>query len=150
AEAALAARNHILQNLAGRGDISAVAAARAVAVAAPLQRHALPRLAAHATARHTQQGQVPAQLTINAGLQARLERLTRHFVSARQANLSAAILVADHQSGEVLAAVGSPGLESAEQRLGHVDMIQAVRSPGSTLKPMVYALAFERGLVHAQ
>ena len=36
------------------------------------------------------------------------------------------------------------------QRFGHVDMIQAVRSPGSTLKPFLYGLAMDRGLLHSQ
>src|SRR5690606_6209872 len=35
-------------------------------------------------------------------------------------------------------------------RLGAIDMVQAVRSPGSTLKPMIYGLAFESGRAHPE
>ena len=61
--------------------------------------------------------------------------------------LSIAIVAADHRTGEILASVGSAGLLE-EERAGHVDMTRAVRSPGSTLKPLIYGLAFEEGLAH--
>jgi hypothetical protein len=57
-------------------------------------------------------------------------------------HLSSALLVVDHQTGEVIAHVGSPGYLD-DGRFGAVDMTDAVRSPGSTLKPLIYGLAFE-------
>ncbi len=62
---------------------------------------------------------------------------------------SAAILVAEHATGQVLAYVGAAGYGETE-RAGFVDMVQAVRSPGSTLKPLIYALAFDQGLAHPE
>jgi len=56
--------------------------------------------------------------------------------------------VADAQSGEILASVGSP--DYAPQRQGYIDMTQAIRSPGSTLKPLVHGLAFDQGLAHPE
>src|SRR5262249_39980515 len=65
------------------------------------------------------------------------------------AGVSAALIAVDNDSGALLAAVGSPGyLDQA--RFGAVDMTGALRSPGSTLKPLIYGLAFERGLAHPQ
>ncbi len=58
-------------------------------------------------------------------------------------------MVADHQTGEILASVGSAAYR-ADQREGFVDMTQAIRSPGSTLKPLVYGLAFDQGLAHPE
>jgi penicillin-binding protein 1C len=58
-------------------------------------------------------------------------------------------MVADHHSGEVLASVGSAGFGD-DTRGGFVDLTLAVRSPGSTLKPLVYGLAFDRGLAHPE
>jgi len=49
----------------------------------------------------------------------------------------------------VLAYVGSAGYLDAG-RSGAIDMVQAVRSPGSTLKPLIYGLAFEAGLAHPE
>ncbi len=63
--------------------------------------------------------------------------------------VSAAVVVADHQTGEILAQVGSAGYMDAS-RQGAVDMATAVRSPGSTLKPFIYGLAFEAGLAHPE
>src|SRR5204863_9699994 len=60
---------------------------------------------------------------------------------------SIAILAVDNQSGDVIARVGSPH-HFDERRAGQVDMTRAVRSPGSTLKPFIYGLAFEAGFVH--
>ena len=48
-------------------------------------------------------------------------------------------------TGAILASIGSAGLLE-DERAGHVDMTRAVRSPGSTLKPLIYGLAFEQGL----
>jgi penicillin-binding protein 1C len=49
----------------------------------------------------------------------------------------------------VIAHVGSPGYLD-DGRFGAVDMTEAVRSPGSTLKPLIYGLAFEAGLAHPE
>lgn len=88
-------------------------------------------------------------LTIDGAVQARMEQLLR--VSTRQGDerLSAAMVVADYKTGEVLASVGSPGYRDGN-RLGFVDMTRALRSPGSTLKPLIYGLAFDQGLVHPE
>ena len=58
-----------------------------------------------------------------------------------------AIIAVDNDSGDVLASVGSPDYFD-DRRAGQVDMTRAVRSPGSTLKPFIYGLAFEDGFVH--
>lgn len=54
-----------------------------------------------------------------------------------------AVVVADNASGEVLAWVGG----GARSRARFVDMARARRQPGSTLKPFLYGLAFERRLL---
>ena len=63
--------------------------------------------------------------------------------------LSAAILVVDNATGEIRAHVGSPAYLGRE-RAGAIDMTTALRSPGSALKPLIYALAFESGLAHPE
>ena len=66
-----------------------------------------------------------------------------------RARLSAAIVVLDVMNGDILASVGSAGYQS-DARLGFIDMTRAVRSPGSTLKPLIYGLAFDEGLAHPE
>ena len=57
---------------------------------------------------------------------------------------SVAVVVADLRTREVRALVGGDWL--AEGRAGAMDLTRAVRSPGSALKPLLYAMAFDRGL----
>lgn len=58
----------------------------------------------------------------------------------------AAVLVADNHTGHILAYVGSPDY-FAEATMGRNDGVQALRQPGSTLKPFVYELALENRLI---
>jgi penicillin-binding protein 1C len=41
-------------------------------------------------------------------------------------------------------------LQSSQERAGSIDMTEAIRSPGSTLKPLIYAFAFENGIAHPE
>src|SRR5437870_6611476 len=88
-------------------------------------------------------------LTLDSGLQKVLETLARDRALALGPDLSVAIVAVDNDSGDVLAHVGSPDYFD-ERRAGQVDMTRAVRSPGSTLKPFIYGLAFEDGFVHPE
>lgn len=87
-------------------------------------------------------------LTLNASLQGEIEHLAARAVDGQAHGVSAAIVVADHRSGEVLASAGSAGYGATGGSLGFVDMTRALRSPGSTLKPFIYGLAFDQGLAH--
>ncbi|MBD3665570.1 penicillin-binding protein 1C [Sulfitobacter sp. TSTF-M16] len=87
-------------------------------------------------------------VTLDATLQRQINALAQRAVRGQARGVSAAIMVADHRTGEVLAATGSPLYSAQDGALGFVDMTRAVRSPGSTLKPFVYGLAFDQGLVH--
>lgn len=87
--------------------------------------------------------------TIDPKLQKRAERLAVHAASTGPHRLSAAIVIADHRNGEILASVGTGGWAEGE-RAGFVDMTLALRSPGSTLKPFAYALGFDDGLIHPE
>ncbi|NBA95083.1 peptidoglycan glycosyltransferase PbpC [Pseudomonas sp. R5(2019)] len=89
------------------------------------------------------------QTTLDAALQRRLEDLLLGWRARLPERTSAAILVVEAQSMAVRAYVGSVDL-SDERRFGHVDMISAVRSPGSTLKPFLYGMALDAGLIHSE
>ncbi|WP_228279037.1 penicillin-binding transpeptidase domain-containing protein, partial [Acinetobacter baumannii] len=78
-----------------------------------------------------------------------LEALLRERVRAVGAKLSGALVAIDHRTGEVIARIGAADPLDSE-RQGAVDMTRAVRSPGSTLKPFIYALAYEAGLAHPE
>jgi len=86
--------------------------------------------------------------TINRPLQQFVEAQVQQVISSLAANNvhDAAALVIDNRTGEVLAYVGSPDYFN-QAKLGRNDGVQALRQPGSTLKPFVYELALEKGLI---
>jgi penicillin-binding protein 1C len=87
--------------------------------------------------------------TIDLDLQRTLEDRVAAYFSDLPERTSAALLVIDNASLEARAYVGS--VEFADKaRLGHVDMVKAWRSPGSTLKPFLYGLALDDGLIHSE
>jgi penicillin-binding protein 1C len=59
---------------------------------------------------------------------------------------NAAVIVIDNATREVLAYIGSPDFQD-KAHFGEVDGVKAVRSPGSALKPLVYGLAIDKGLI---
>jgi len=85
--------------------------------------------------------------TLDLGLQEDAEGLVRTHLAAMAefSATNAAVIVIDNRSGDVLAWVGS-GSYWDQAISGQVDMVRALRQPGSSLKPFVYALAFADGL----
>lgn len=147
AENARAARNRVLAVAASRGVVSPAEAASASAEPVRTRRHAMPLIAPHESrhARKNAPAKAVHRLTVDRDLQATLEAQARRRVADFPAPVSLALVVANHASGEILARIGAPDLLD-EARLGHIDMTRAVRSPGSTLKPFIYGLAFEEGI----
>ncbi|MEA5674057.1 peptidoglycan glycosyltransferase PbpC [Pseudomonas sp. MH2] len=87
--------------------------------------------------------------TLDASLQRRLEDLLLGWRARLPERTSAAILVVEAQTMAVRAYLGSIDLGD-ERRFGHVDMVHALRSPGSTLKPFLYGMALDDGLIHSE
>lgn len=117
----------------------------------PTARLAMPALAPHAAdqAVLAAPGETLHRLTIDAPFQKNLEELARDRARQLGPDISVAILAVDHASGEIRARVASSDYFD-ERRAGQVDMTQALRSPGSALKPFIYGLGFEDGLVHPE
>jgi penicillin-binding protein 1C len=86
--------------------------------------------------------------TINSELQQGLQDLVSHYMGLLPKKSSAAILVVNNKTSAVKAYIGTADFANP-QRFGYVDMIQAIRSPGSTLKPFLYGLALDEGLIHS-
>jgi penicillin-binding protein 1C len=151
AQEALAARNRVLDRVAAAGIVPPDEIARAKAQPVPHERKLLPMLAPHSA------DQVVSQepnirvhrLTIDASLQKSLQELALERARAIGPQISVAILAVDNASGKVRARVGSADFFDV-RRAGQVDMTQALRSPGSTLKPFIYGLGFEDGLIHPE
>ena len=86
---------------------------------------------------------------IDADLQAQAEARVSAWLARLPPATSAAVLIVDNRSMAVRAYVGSGNYGDAASA-GHVDMIQARRSPGSALKPLLYGLAVDDGLIHSE
>jgi penicillin-binding protein 1C len=97
--------------------------------------------------RRTDTGEITT--TLDRSLQSLLERRVASFLQSHRAQgiANAAALLVDTRSMEVLAQVGSADFRS-EAIAGQVDGTRSRRSPGSTLKPFIYALALDQGLIH--
>ena len=149
--AARKARDHVLRRLVDDGALSAADAARAGREPVPTQRRPMPALAPHAgdEALAVAPARLIHRLTIDAPLQRLLEDLARERAAALGEDISVAILAVDQATGAVRARVGSAGYFDSK-RAGQVDMTRALRSPGSTLKPFIYGLGFEDGLIHPE
>ncbi len=149
--AAVAARDRVLDRMQAAGLLDEAEALAATSEAVPTARVEFPALAPHLADRILAAAPLQGQhlLTLDAALQAKIEDLAHAAVADQGDQMQVAILIADHQTGEVLAYVGSADY-TADTRQGFVDMTQAVRSPGSTLKPLIYGLAFDRGLAHPE
>ena len=146
-----AARNRVIARLAKDGLVNADQAQAASLEEAPQGRLAFPMLSAHVAERLAKQSAPGSVLetSIDRGLQASLETLARERAIAIGSGVAAAILVADNLTGEIRAHVGGTGYFDAI-RAGQMDLASALRSPGSTLKPFIYGLAFEDGVVHPE
>jgi len=148
---ATAARDRVLARAETDGLIEADQATAARTEPVPATRKPFPALAAHLADRaRTQDPSAQThRLTLDRNLQTALETLASERITGQGDRLQIALVVADHQTGEILASVGSAGFTD-DARAGFVDMTQALRSPGSTLKPLVYGLAFDEGLAHPE
>ena len=82
-------------------------------------------------------------------MQASVERMLLDRVDNLPPKVSMAVLVMDNDSLEIKAYAGSADF-SDDSRYAHVDMVRGVRSPGSTLKPFLYAQALDEGLIHSE
>jgi len=90
----------------------------------------------------------PIRTTINRPLQQFVEAQVQQVISSLKANNvhDAAVVIIDNSTGEVLSYVGSPDYFN-DVKLGRNDGVQALRQPGSTLKPFVYELGLEKGVI---
>ena len=151
ADRAEAARNRVLDRAVSFDLIDAEEATAALREKVPGLRKPFPAHAPHLADRARAEDPMAQEhhLTLDLSLQKALEGLAIDAVRGRGEALQVAIVVADHRSGEILASVGSAGFVD-DKRQGFVDMTTALRSPGSTLKPLVYGLAFDEGLAHPE
>lgn len=154
AGAARAARDRIIAKLEDVGRLSAADAVAAVATPTPTARRHFPHTAYHAARATAFSGDAPSppfaksvddvRSTIDARLQGAAQTIVRDHAMGFTDGANAAALIVEASTGEVLAYVGSAGFDRPG---GWIDLTRAVRSPGSLLKPFVYGVAFDDGVL---
>ena len=120
--------------------------AEAAGTPVPTARHPFPRHAAPAVTRLD--GGPVIRTTLDLPLQAALERLLAARLAAMPERVSMAVLVADAGARTITALASGDGNNGP--RANALDLTQAVRSPGSALKPFLYALAFQDGVARPE
>lgn len=147
ANAAQIARDRVLDRAVTSGALPADEALAGKRADVPSERIPFPLFAPHFTdaLRAARPEQHTFYTTLDRRIQQALEALLSEAMTSRESGLSAALVLAEHQSGDIRATIGAANLFDARAD-GFVDMTQAIRSPGSTLKPLIYGIGFENGL----
>jgi penicillin-binding protein 1C len=115
-----------------------------------VQRHEAPKLAPHLSIRLKQEN--PTEANIHSSLirnkQLTIEKIVQNYVTRLYAmNIhNAAVMVINNKTHQVESYVGSADFNNPVDG-GQVDGVRAIRSPGSTLKPLLYATAFDLGII---
>lgn len=143
-----AARKRVLDRLAVSAVIGEGEAERAELTAVPKRRLALPSLAAHVAEAALRKAphETTHRTTLKREIQQALEGVALDAANRLGPKISVALLMVDSRTGEIVAKVGSASYFDAS-RHGWIDQTRILRSPGSTLKPFIYGLAFEEGLI---
>ncbi|MBT7755483.1 MAG: penicillin-binding protein 1C [Candidatus Magasanikbacteria bacterium] len=148
---AAAARARVLKRLALVGVVSPEIATEASTVPVEGRRRAFPFRAPHLARRLL--SSFPNEAVIRTHVVPEYQAAVAGIVSAaiRSANQgnNVAAIVVDNKTANVLVYVASSDFFNTS-RAGQVDYVQAVRSPGSALKPFIYAMAFDEGIAHPE
>ena len=141
-EGARKGRDAIVAKLERLGYLSIARAGEARAAVIPGRRFAFPARAWHATSSAAGDGSKDVRATLDAGLQAELEQIAKRAVADLEPETQVSMLVVDIPTRSVRASIGSA---DRKRPGGWLDLTAQARSPGSTLKPFIYALAFDDG-----
>lgn len=146
-----AARVRVLARIEQTGLLPPADIARARDEAMPEGRRAFPHYAAHRAEAlvAAQPDQREISTSLDRDWQILLERLAKERAEALGPELSVAMVVIENETGLVRASVGGADYFAAK-RAGAMDLTRAIRSPGSALKPFIYAFAFENGIAHPE
>lgn len=149
-EELLVARNHWLELFDRKGLFDERLIRDAKEEPLGLERNMLPRRIPHLACRlhneHPEQAVIKTY--IDTELQSRIETITwNHVKTIRGKGVrNASVIVIDNRTGGVVSYLGSSDFND-DGSYGQVDGVRSVRSPGSTLKPYLYALAMDKGLI---
>ena len=139
-------RDKVLARMVSEGVITQSDADIARREGVPFARQAMPLSAPHLAARlHNRMQQTRIVTTLDAPLQAAVERMAAQEAPYFGDGAAMSIVVVENRTRNVLAYLGGVNYWGAS---GQVDLAQRARSPGSALKPFIYGLAFDALILH--
>lgn len=144
-------RNKVISRMILVNVLNEKEAREALEDAVPAIRCLFPRHALHLIYKSTKfylEGQ-EYQTTLNYTLQKQLETYLHRQVKFLEPTQTIAVMIVENKTSHIKAYVGSADFFD-DKRYGQIDMNLAIRSPGSTLKPFIYALAFDEGIIHPE
>jgi penicillin-binding protein 1C len=150
-QAARNARDKVLRLMRERGAIDERALATALTEPVPQARREFPLSAPHLADRLVRE-QPEARVirtSIDDDLQRALLEIVRRYQSHLEPSATIAVLAVENDRRKVRAYVGSSDF-FADRRFGQNDMVTAIRSPGSALKPFIYGMAFDELAAHPE
>ena len=150
-QVARTARDKVLRLMQERGLIDARALATALSEPVPTARREFPLSVPHLADRlvRAQPGERVLRTSIDGDLQRALLEIARRYQFHLEPSATIAILAVENRSRQVRGYVGSSDF-FANRRFGQNDMVTAIRSPGSALKPFIYAMAFDELAAHPE
>jgi penicillin-binding protein 1C len=144
--AALKGRDKVLNRMIEEGIVTASDAHVAMKEGVPFARQAMPLAAPHLADRLVRRNAGPRIVTtVDADVQAAVERLAAQEVNYFDDGATLAVIVVENRTRDVLAYVGGTAYWGAA---GQIDLANRPRSPGSALKPFIYGLAFDDLILH--
>ena len=147
-DAIIRERNRWLHKFAERKVFTEKEIEDALAEPLNVSRRAVPHYAPHLSYRLKKRGGDVIKTHIDLNTQLKTEKIVEDYVRIQRLRgiRNAAVVILDNKTNQVITYVGSSGFNDTTDG-GQVDGIKAVRQPGSTLKPLLYALCFDEGLL---
>ena len=143
-------RNQWLKRFEQSGLFDSKTIADALNEPITLTRQIRPITAPHLSLRscYSNPGKTEIETTIKSEIQSKAEELVKNYIQPLVYNniSNASVMVIDNRKNEVVAYVGSSDFFNGAHQ-GEVDGVKSIRSPGSTLKPLLYGLAIDYGLI---
>ena len=144
----IAERNRWLQKFAAEKVFTSKEIEDALAEPLTAKRNVVPHYLPHLSYKLKKQGSYLIHTNIDLNAQLKTEKIVEDYVRAqRLRNIkNAAVVIIDNKTHKVITYLGSSGFSDTTDG-GQVNGAAAIRQPGSTLKPLLYAMCFDEGLL---
>ena len=144
------ARNRVLKRAYNAGILSNFIYKQALKEPIARKLYKFPRNAPHLALKLLKNSsKLSIYTTIDGTLQKQLEAWAKERGKSLPTKASMALLIVENNSSKVRAYLGSYNMFN-KKISGYIDMTSAIRSPGSALKPFIYAMGFEQHIIHPQ